>query len=496
MKRGQIMSISRQLPTDSPFKSYQDLQKHWQSLYGYRLPEQTVEEQIYCSVYFKLVGERLFTYPLSCIRLQPVYCCPRVDLQVVLHSFISDLRDRLQSVCDLPVHMTSKPCYYTSSLTSTGSAQVLDGKPVNLTTRSSIRPVLTQLPAPAAPPRKPLFGLQLPGRPPVSLQPGGVSWGERKEVEVRVMEERQGGVYGCSGARTQTPSSGGESARSSSASATAASLQPSCSSAQPSPLSSLLTATHRPGTLPLKLVPIFRNRSLMRHVNVTQLLAQKQQDQRERGAADGWRVTLANYKNKRVAPAASSSFPPSDPCLASSSSSSSSTLPSSLFVWSQRPHVPIAPPSLSLPSPTHCSKSGGVHSRQLSHGRRPKANHISAPVPHNRPNPKMNLGAHQRGDAMSECERRTPSSILSPSAPAGPFDPPSNKGGETFESKPKKARLTIQEVDVESMAKNNQLSKVNSATLLAWLRGRGVVARVKDKKEELMLRVMSCLAEA
>ena len=64
------------------------------------------------------------SYPLSCIRLQPVHCCPRVNLQGAIYPFISDLRDRLQSICGLPVCMTSKPCYHTSSLTSSGSAQV------------------------------------------------------------------------------------------------------------------------------------------------------------------------------------------------------------------------------------------------------------------------------------------------------------------------------------------------------------------------------------
>ena len=31
--------------------------------YGYRLPELAEEEVVYCSVYFRLVGDRLFTYP-------------------------------------------------------------------------------------------------------------------------------------------------------------------------------------------------------------------------------------------------------------------------------------------------------------------------------------------------------------------------------------------------------------------------------------------------
>ncbi|XP_030253863.1 uncharacterized protein C18orf63 homolog, partial [Sparus aurata] len=152
MKKGQIITISRKLPRDGPFKTYRDLQNHWNCLYGYRLPELAEEEVVYCSVYFRLVGDRLFTYPLSCVRLQPVQRCPRVDLQGALGCFLSDVRDRLQSVCGFPARLTSKPCYHTVGLNTAATVQVLSGEQVNLTTSCSIRPVLTQL-APPPPPR-------------------------------------------------------------------------------------------------------------------------------------------------------------------------------------------------------------------------------------------------------------------------------------------------------------------------------------------------------
>lgn len=41
-----------------------------------------------------------------------------------------------------------------------------------------------------------------------------------------------------------------------------------------------------------------------------------------------------------------------------------------------------------------------------------------------------------------------------------------------------------------------QLSKLNSATLLLWLKARGVNVNAKHRKEELMMKVRSCLAEA
>ncbi|KAJ4923924.1 hypothetical protein JOQ06_028179 [Pogonophryne albipinna] len=124
MKKGQIISISRQLPKDGPFKTYRDLQNHWNHL-----------EVVYCSVYFRLVGERLFTYPLSCVRLQPLQILPRVDLQGALCCFLSDTQKQLQSVCGLPATLTRKPCYSTVSLSTASTLQecvevVIGARPV------------------------------------------------------------------------------------------------------------------------------------------------------------------------------------------------------------------------------------------------------------------------------------------------------------------------------------------------------------------------------
>nr|XP_048693187.1 uncharacterized protein C18orf63 homolog [Caretta caretta] len=116
MKMGQIISISHVIPSESPFHSYKDFQMHWKNLYGYILPEDHGETKVYCSVYFKLIGERLFTYPLSCIRSQPVQYFTRVDLEGVLNSFLSDLKSKLPHLCGFPVKMTSKALYATKEL--------------------------------------------------------------------------------------------------------------------------------------------------------------------------------------------------------------------------------------------------------------------------------------------------------------------------------------------------------------------------------------------
>ncbi|KAM6412979.1 uncharacterized protein C18orf63 homolog [Pluvialis apricaria] len=116
MKMGQIVNISHVIPPESPFRSYKEFQMHWKNLYGYILPEDLEETKIYFSVYFKPIGERFFTYPLSCIRSQPVQYFPRTDSESVLNSLLSDMKLNLSHLCGFPVKMTSRALYATQEL--------------------------------------------------------------------------------------------------------------------------------------------------------------------------------------------------------------------------------------------------------------------------------------------------------------------------------------------------------------------------------------------
>uniref|UniRef100_A0A8C3MA12 Uncharacterized protein n=1 Tax=Geospiza parvula TaxID=87175 RepID=A0A8C3MA12_GEOPR len=113
MKMGQIINISHIIPPESPFRSYKDFQMHWKSLYGYILPEDLEETKTYLSVYFKPIGERFFTYLLSCIRSQPVQYFPRTDAESVVNSFLSDMKSSFSQLCGFPVKMTSEALYAT-----------------------------------------------------------------------------------------------------------------------------------------------------------------------------------------------------------------------------------------------------------------------------------------------------------------------------------------------------------------------------------------------
>ncbi|XP_059885559.1 uncharacterized protein C18orf63 homolog [Delphinus delphis] len=146
MKMGQIISILHTIPPDCPFHSYEDFQMHWDDLYSYKLPENYGTTKIYCSIYFKMIGGRIFTYPLSCIRSQPIQFFPRVDMESVLKSFLSDLKSKLPHICGFPIKMTTKPLYYTQELTKL-YLQEKKVKPPNLTTKQKFRSSLAQAPS-------------------------------------------------------------------------------------------------------------------------------------------------------------------------------------------------------------------------------------------------------------------------------------------------------------------------------------------------------------
>ncbi|XP_055272761.1 uncharacterized protein C18orf63 homolog [Moschus berezovskii] len=163
MKMGRMISILRTIPPNCPFHTYEDFQMHWDGLYGYKLPEDLGTVKIYCSIYFKMIGERTFRYPLSCIRSQPIQFFPRVDMEGVLKGFLSDLKSKLPHICGFPIKMTTKPCYSTQELT-TLHLQENKVKPPNLTAEQRFRSSPAQAPY-TRPARAPSF-------PPCSVAAG------------------------------------------------------------------------------------------------------------------------------------------------------------------------------------------------------------------------------------------------------------------------------------------------------------------------------------
>ncbi|XP_063779445.1 uncharacterized protein C18orf63 homolog isoform X4 [Pseudophryne corroboree] len=76
--------------------------------------------------------------------------------------------------------------------------------------------------------------------------------------------------------------------------------------------------------------------------------------------------------------------------------------------------------------------------------------------------------------------------------------PDRNIQEEYLELHPKKCRINqnLKEVDVESHARNNQLFTLRNATLQDWLKQHGISTKTRDKKEQLVTKIMQFIQES
>ncbi|XP_034415986.1 uncharacterized protein C18orf63-like isoform X2 [Cyclopterus lumpus] len=494
MKKGQIITITRQLPRDGPFRTYGDLQNHWNRLYGYRLPELAEEEVVYCSIYFRPVGQRLFTYPLSCVRLQPVQRCPRVDLQGALGSFLADIGGKLRDVCGFPARLTGKPRYCTAGLSS-AAVCVLAAEQVNLSSSSPIRPVLTQLPPPPPRPVKPSLGSQPPAWSPLTQQDGAPG------LLGNILTQSKGWRGG-----QDWPSSSSSSSSSSSRVSFShplvhqSALFLSSSSCSSSSLS-LASASSLP-PLPPPMVPIFKNKCPSRLVNVALLRLQKQREQLIGGGGGGerGRVTLPAFWTKTSASASSSSLssqpavlprpvPPPLPVprfnrrpkslslspasksrpgflLAPETETTKPKTSSQTTVKSSSDRNPAPPPSdisNTRPPPSDISNTRPPPS-DISNTRPPPSDISNTRPPpsdisNTRPPPSDISNTRPPPSDISNT-RPPPSDISNTRPPPSDIsnkDASSSRRRVAFETKPKKPRSAIRDVDVGQMARSNQI---------------------------------------
>lgn len=107
MKKGQIVSVTRQLPAFSPFKSYKDLKRYWKNMYGYRLDEN--EPPFYINVSFRAIGGQVFTYPPPCLKSGGIVYLNRVDPRPVLTALLRDIYMKSRTVCDKQLIFSARP---------------------------------------------------------------------------------------------------------------------------------------------------------------------------------------------------------------------------------------------------------------------------------------------------------------------------------------------------------------------------------------------------
>ncbi|XP_065676550.1 uncharacterized protein LOC105844100 isoform X5 [Hydra vulgaris] len=114
LKEGKVHSITHEIPSNAPFKSYDEIKQHWKVMYGYRLPSGS------CNMYFnvKFFGSTIFTYPEWCIRkIEPIVCF-RCDSDAICKQFLQDLFTRMPSTCGGSLHFTKESFQWQKSLLS------------------------------------------------------------------------------------------------------------------------------------------------------------------------------------------------------------------------------------------------------------------------------------------------------------------------------------------------------------------------------------------
>ncbi len=320
---------------------------------------------------------------------------------------------------------------------------MLSGEQVNLTTSSSTRPVLTQLPAPPPPrPVKPSFGSQPPAWAPLSQQDGA----QGPLANGCGFTSRLTQSQGCRGDRDWPSSSSSSSSLplfQPASSLTSSSFSISFSS---SVLSPLPPPSQTPVIPAPKLVPIFKNKCPSRHVNVALLRVQKQREQLSGGGEERGRVTLPAFRKKTPA-AASSSF---------SSSSVSSLSAASLPI----PPPPTVPrfnrrpkPHLSSTAPQPAGHPKVKHLPSLSPASKSKPGLIPAPKLEikfkSRSSPKTNVKAKSESKtaANSSCKVQEEATKQASAAAPEPPRPPTSSDISNKETSSSSSRVSPVSLD-------------------------------------------------
>ncbi|XP_059827347.1 uncharacterized protein C18orf63-like [Hypanus sabinus] len=501
MKKGQIVSIGHEIPPDCPFRSYGDFQKHWKNMYGYNLPEINSDMALYYTVYFKLIGEKLFTYPFCCIRSEPVQFYPRVDLESVVTTFFSDLKITFSSLCGLPIKITSKPYYATNELSV---SQAVQARPPNLTTKPTFKNSLTRIPA------------------------------------AKVTISKTSSIYSINGSQKTTVLDN-EQKLDIKASLDAASIHATglCES--------IFKSTEKPevvfqnlqkGTIQVagsvtyqqmemhssstnqasRIIPIFKNRLLKQGNSLSSRINEKKTKQNENSKktsnlsnaninrktpmnvqereCSNEKVDLFDKAQKRKTNTYTNVTTPTITQVQNSSSDSMVNMCKDTLLLKSNPRM-LKSGDTTLKAFRNIQDQSNINT-QFGGKRTPGPttfDHVCTKWIHNL------LGNEQKQVSgvfdIKKQEKQTNVQQLSSKSLTALNYP--DKGTEkrkceekVSDSKPKKTKTkpVIQDVDVEKHAKNDQLFKVNSATLQSWLKCRGVSVRTRDKKEQLVSKIM------
>ncbi|KAG1682943.1 hypothetical protein GQR58_010474 [Nymphon striatum] len=98
LKKGELSTITTYVPQSSPFKDYTQIRRYWKNSYGYRLPE--TPPQIYYNINFRMISDKIFTYPQWCIHQQNPTKVFSQNPKLIFKDFLHILQIKVAVVCD------------------------------------------------------------------------------------------------------------------------------------------------------------------------------------------------------------------------------------------------------------------------------------------------------------------------------------------------------------------------------------------------------------
>ncbi|XP_048732931.1 uncharacterized protein LOC125649413 isoform X3 [Ostrea edulis] len=572
MKKGEIINVSRQLPTDGPFRTYKDIKRHWKNSYGYRLPEDDV---IYYQIHFKPLGDRVFTYPNVCLRARDIHCLPRVDPRPILVAFMQDLKNKMPTVCGYRLQLQTKANYLTMDLcsanqkehgktcnTNLGPTKQTPGKVIyrnfsvlsqksfsgdlssQFSSMSSVHSTMSS--------NKSHFrsnsqaenvmqgestGVQktnLDGSIHTGVQKTDLD-GSIQDEFTKIPENRSQTVL-CSGVRFGTqkkPRNEGfnslgsrdtlardshvpllsDKVRSSSTINCEERIIPRFSAKKPS--NTVTQTMSSPGSQPSRIVPVFKARK-----DSTQTKGLGNQPQKGSGKERQKQLSISHGVQERSSVASKISEMMVQ-AQDKAENPANVPIPSPSTPSSIRP---VHPSTLSITQPVHQSTSYITRPIHQSTPYSTRPIHQSMPVLKSLHRASLQTTTQNIRQTKSTTTRKALGTVLrcetgkyindlhSQKPVPGSVDLDSDDEfiqsldvyvkkritNETFDSgvsltKKPRTKPTIQNVDVEALAREEQLNKVNNITLMTWLKNRGIQCKSRDRRQDLVTKILTAL---
>ncbi|XP_013404805.2 uncharacterized protein LOC106169749 [Lingula anatina] len=484
MKKGKLVAVTCSLPTDGVFRSYREMKRHWKNMHGYRLPENE-EGLFYCQIHFKPIGQTLFTYPSCCLRTHEPAVGSRPGSPQTVHSFLQDLQAKMPRICGQKLQLEKnvwKPVPALVDATqvepsSKNNANLVHKPPEKITYPYKRNTILAPLPlrqygGPQAPPSLQLLAAlysSTPQNPIQQLVPQHGSTAETQKVPAKPDQEgattssassfidgcrldgkiNNGGIQVSASSTMSQPQ---QSEEGTSASCQTNRVVPKFQSTKKLACRSSSTDIGEVSASASRIVPIFKPKKL--------------------------KTAGLVGKSKEIASVTK------DTTIKIRNSERNGILQSPMSVTSVSGSQPTGTSDLPW---TECTKKlslAKTNSASAQVSRMPRLGTVESGCPEELTTnkPEVTPVSLTQGHASYTTASHPPAKVQR-------MDDEFEETMKLQSKKPRNKPKVQENVNIEELAYNNQLGKVNTVTIVAWLKERGIPCKTKDKKGDLVDKV-------